>query len=1016
MKIRYIRDHEDTNSLNPWKHWLEIQAYDYTGANVALGKTVTHNGISDAVGTPSLVTDGIVENPEIYFGPHSEGPMYLQVDLGAIIDVEKVAVWHYPDGRTYYNTKTEVSKDGTTWTTIFDSNVDGEYAETLAGRTSFLPEEPPEETIIIDDAKIRYIRDWLEGNTINGDKHWIEIQAYNFQGENVALGKPVTFNAEFSGKGTSDLVTNGIYNNGEDYFNPQLLDPIYVEIDLGELVKVEKITVWHYYNDGRQYVGNKTQISKDGANWATIFDSDIDGQYVETINGRTSFLPFEEPLTEVLPWEDMRFAILLNTGFFETSRYTLDEQMFITSGNWDDAGMSAGNLQYNWGTADRLTELWNYMLLNHEQVVKDCFGSETAKYTQFRDVCLNKTRAQKIAFGETITNYDPPLYGHGLIEPWRTILGTLLQTAECQAKYAEMMDKYYLPDSLDLFKQFNVTSRASLASLFDLSVNRGRFYPCNTVQVDFDIIDADITLTSLQKEAQKIYQINVRGNDRTNATAGDTHTMYIPRRMAQANQGGDYQGSLYDPEVQFNITQDPAIVEKLMLDTLGVKIGEIDVQNVFYGTTPITKLYLGAELLGGKTEPYYTAKVPQTQFRTAENSYLGIGDVTSINLEINQFMWVDVQNWVACRTYYTTDGSTPTTDSALYYEQLKFTQSCTLKTLTVSVNGIAEPVKTLQVNVAQASVTYINPSEPIQANIPITVSFINDQDKAVWYRIGDASIDYKYTSPFQVNQTDAGGPLIKITYWAEGEPENSITYDTTASQPESPVLTAYGDVGKVDLAWNAVPNATSYTVHRSTVQGQLGPILAGTQWMTLLGWTDLTGEPDVTYYYTIRATNYAQGASSNQVGATALSGSPAETGWRYIRFQGYGDQTGGTTRIVEVEAVEGTTNLLRDKLPISGETPNGGNIAVATNGVYAHSSGYPFWWVGAGVPNLVYDLGAKKDLNYIRYVAYSPSWDLRQAKFKIYLSNDNVQWTLLVDRSTSTTPSPHEGFAYAVDI
>ena len=143
-------------------------------------------------------------------------------------------------------------------------------------------------------------------------------------------------------------------------------------------------------------------------------------------------------------------------------------------------------------------------------MVKDCFGTETAKYTQFRDVCLNKTRAEKIAFGETITNYDPPISGHGLIDPWKDILGTLLQTDECQNKYSEMMDKYYLPDALDLFRQFNVTSRASLASLFDLSINRGRFYPCNTVQVDFDMIDANETLTPEEKEAQKIYQINVQ--------------------------------------------------------------------------------------------------------------------------------------------------------------------------------------------------------------------------------------------------------------------------------------------------------------------------------------------------------------------------------------------------------------------------------------------------------------------------------------------------------------------------
>jgi len=142
--------------------------------------------------------------------------------------------------------------------------------------------------------------------------------------------------------------------------------------------------------------------------------------------------------TGVLPWEDMRFAMLLNTGFFETSLYTLDEQMFITSGNWDGAGMSAGNLQYNWGTADRLTELWNHLLLNHESVVISCFAGDTARYDTFRNVCLNNTRAQKVAWGETITDYGAPAYGHGLIAPWKTILGTLLQTDESQAKYAEI--------------------------------------------------------------------------------------------------------------------------------------------------------------------------------------------------------------------------------------------------------------------------------------------------------------------------------------------------------------------------------------------------------------------------------------------------------------------------------------------------------------------------------------------------------------------------------------------------
>ena len=73
-------------------------------------------------------------------------------------------------------------------------------------------------------------------------------------------------------------------------------------------------------------------------------------------------------------------------------------------------------------------------------------------------------------------------------------------------------------------------------------------------------------------------------------------------------------------------------MKKLYHDSLGVKLGGIDIQNIFIGSTPISKLFLGAELLGGKAEPYFTSKVPQTQFRIKENSYLGIGNVATLIL------------------------------------------------------------------------------------------------------------------------------------------------------------------------------------------------------------------------------------------------------------------------------------------------------------------------------------------------------------------------------------------------
>ncbi len=71
-----------------------------------------------------------------WFGPISDptGLQYVQLDLGQVYSVDKVKVWHYHvDGRTYHNTKTQVSDDGATWYTVFDSAASGEYVETAAG-------------------------------------------------------------------------------------------------------------------------------------------------------------------------------------------------------------------------------------------------------------------------------------------------------------------------------------------------------------------------------------------------------------------------------------------------------------------------------------------------------------------------------------------------------------------------------------------------------------------------------------------------------------------------------------------------------------------------------------------------------------------------------------------------------------------------------------------------------------------------------------------------------------------
>ena len=128
-RFRYIRDYISGSTVNTSNHWIEIQAINNLGVNIAKGKTVSGSGVSNA----AFVTDGNTT------GSYASGgsTTYVQIDLGAIYeDIDCLKIWHYySDSRTYHNSKTQISTDGTNWITVFDSSVSGEYKETEYGHT-----------------------------------------------------------------------------------------------------------------------------------------------------------------------------------------------------------------------------------------------------------------------------------------------------------------------------------------------------------------------------------------------------------------------------------------------------------------------------------------------------------------------------------------------------------------------------------------------------------------------------------------------------------------------------------------------------------------------------------------------------------------------------------------------------------------------------------------------------------------------------------------------------------------
>jgi hypothetical protein len=425
-----------------------------------------------------------------------------------------------------------------------------------------------------------------------------------------------------------------------------------------------------------------------------------------------------------------------------------------------------------------------------------------------------------------------------------------------------------------------------------------------------------------------------------------------------------------------------------------------NIKNVKLGDLQVSKIYVGDKLNWIYEAPDVTA--PTTWV------YPDPTDPLLTHYE-GQKVWLEVSE--ACNTYYTLDGSTPTTESTLFTEHFVLNETTTIKYFSVDMAGNVEPVKTTVFDIIGGiPTTTISPTNTVQNTIPITVTLsATNNPTAIYYKLG-TGVQQTYTGPFTVTQDTAGvySPQIKVTYWsvnAQGtEPQKIITYNTSGSVPSKPVVTVINGTNQVTLNWLPTENTTSYTVLRSGSLGNVGAVLLPSQYQKPTTYTDTTAVGGQTYYYTVQAGNYNDGTNSDQVIGLPTA-QVQQTTYRYVRFQGFGDQTAvGTTRLVEFQAIGGGTNYLLNKLPISGEPVDyGGPISAVTDGSVNYGSGtYPLWWSGTGIPTLTYDLGADVVLDTMKVWMYTVSYDPRQTRFKLFASKDNIEWTLVKDHSANT--------------
>ena len=193
--------------------------------------------------------------------------------------------------------------------------IDQSFSATPIRTYNFLPTGIIKANIFSDKETlpVRYIRDYANGSNKNTASHWCEIEAYDLSGSNKAWAangsaSSAIYFPDGVGTGRIDNTSNSLAKpfhfivRGDGSVKTSAIPYIkvgdntkkeYITVDLGIVYDINKIIIWHYWTDSRIYNETKTEISVDGINWTTVFDSSIEGTYTETSNGHTILLSRE---------------------------------------------------------------------------------------------------------------------------------------------------------------------------------------------------------------------------------------------------------------------------------------------------------------------------------------------------------------------------------------------------------------------------------------------------------------------------------------------------------------------------------------------------------------------------------------------------------------------------------------------------------------------------------------------------------------------------------------------------
>lgn len=132
-------------------------------------------------GELKYITDGEKNGNEGYSVILSEGPQWVQIDLGASAQVDGVVLWHYfKNDRVVLDVVVQASDDPefkTGVTTLFNADTDNTCGAGAGTDKAYIGTYLGKQ-IAGNGAKARYVRCWSNGNTDNKMNEYIEVEVW----------------------------------------------------------------------------------------------------------------------------------------------------------------------------------------------------------------------------------------------------------------------------------------------------------------------------------------------------------------------------------------------------------------------------------------------------------------------------------------------------------------------------------------------------------------------------------------------------------------------------------------------------------------------------------------------------------------------------------------------------------------------------------------------------------------------------------------------------------------------